>query len=484
MVFLLEITMSRWIRRFVIALSICVFVSSVISTLSSAFAKNVKGVTAAYEAKDAKDLTYFLTMSDIHFDPFIACYGPKKRPCPLIQELRKAPASAWSAILSKTDKASPQYRQDTNYTLLTSGLAAAKKAAAEKEVRFVLALGDFLGHDYRNLYKKYSGDASRGGFESFARKTMQFIANELEQTFPAISVYPVIGNNDSYHRDYISDPNGAFFHDTQKAWSQLIKDKNNRAQMQKTFGFGGYYSVIAEPGLRLVMLNTVLFSTKARGKATEAAAEQELNWLHQELQKAKEQNQRVIIAMHIPVGIDVYASLRIHLFRLIELWKTKYSDRYQAELKQFAPQIAGIFAGHLHSDWFQILTFKDSKDEIPVTGTPSISPIFGNNPGFKIYSYSSDTFELDDFVTYYYPINEHKPWRVEYDFNRIFQPNCQDCPIIHSMKLLKQTGNLSEQYKLFYAVSTHSQPIKEKWSPYYWCAIHDINASDYQRCLG
>lgn len=374
----------------------------------------------SYAATEQGKVAHFLVLSDIHFDPFITCYNQKKKPCPLLQQLQAAPASSWHAILFSNDKSVSQYKQDTNEELLTSALTAAKKVADVNHAQFVLILGDFLGHDFRRFYKKYAQDRSYANYQAFVRKTLEFINLELAKTFPTIDVYSLVGNNDSYRYDYYAEPNGAFFRETGSLWSRLIKNAANRSSMQSEFSQGGYYSVVVpeQPNLRIILLNTVLFSNKAKGKQVDGAAAQELSWLHNELQLAKEAHQRVIIAMHIPTGIDVYATLRIRLFTLIELWHKSYIEQFKKELKAYAPEIMAIFAGHLHSDWFQILTF-DHSVEVPISGIPAVSPIFGNNPGFKIFSYSTETMQLRDFVTYYYPLNDKRIWTTENVPNRL-----------------------------------------------------------------
>ena len=128
-----------------------------------------------------------------------------------------------------------------------------------------------------------------------------------------------------------------------------------------------------------------VFSHKAAGQGVDRAAINELQWLHNELVAAKNKKQNVLIAMHIPPGVDIYATLKIRLFRLIDLWYSFYTKRFDDELKQFAPEIIGVLAGHLHSDWTQVMTFENG--HIPISGTASISPFFGNSPGFKIYTY-------------------------------------------------------------------------------------------------
>src|SRR5471030_1833030 len=84
----------------------------------------------------------FLSLADIHFDPFISCYGTREKPCRIIQLLREANVNEWSGILAKLDNSKTAFRYDTNYPLLKSTLAAAKQAAIANHISFVIVLGD------------------------------------------------------------------------------------------------------------------------------------------------------------------------------------------------------------------------------------------------------------------------------------------------------------------------------------------------------
>jgi len=345
----------------------------------------------------------FLTLADIHYDPFVACH--QTVPCPLIQKLQRADVDQWHAILSQYDNDAPQYHIDTNSVLLFSSLVAAKQAAALHHVQFVMVLGDFLAHDYRLQYIKFTRDHSRAHYQLFVKKTLIFLNNELARTFPSLTVYMVEGNNDSYRGDYYSSPNSQFFLDTAERWSELIQSSANRSIMKKEFSQSGYYAIDVPnvPSLRLIVMNTVLFSYKSKGEHIDEAAKKELAWLHNQLSLAKSKKQQVLIAMHIPPGIDIYASLKIRLFRLVALWMPAYTMQFEEELKQFSTEIVGILAGHLHSDWSQIIS-TDHGQGIPMSGTPSISPIFGNNPGFKIYTYTPGQ-KLERAETHNYLLN-------------------------------------------------------------------------------
>jgi len=406
------------------------------------------------ETPSASSSIHFLSLADIHFDPFISCQN--KVPCPLVEKLRQAPANQWAMILAKYDTALPQDKQDSNYPLLVSALQAAKKVGEAKHVQFVLILGDFLGHDFRSHYKKYSTDPHIAGYVSFVKKTFEFLMGELQRTFPTTDVYTVVGNNDSYQGDYFSKPKGRFFQEMATRWSGLIKNKSNQSSMAKTFATAGYYALTipGQPELRLIVLNSNLFSSERIGRGLEEAANQELEWLHKELIDVKEKHQKAFIAMHIPMGIDIYKSLRVRLFTLLGLWQSSDRQRFQVELQEFSQDISAVFTGHLHSDFFQVMNLGRT-NAILMAGTPSISPIFGNNPGFKIYAYSAASLALEDFITYYFPLNNEKAWGMENDFNRLYQPNCHDCPHFSSSAL---------------------------WAPYYWCAIGKWVGSDDKMC--
>lgn len=368
-------------------------------------------------AKNNNDLSfYFLAFADIHFDPFAACYG-KTVPCSLLERLRAASVNDWPMMLSAGDQSAPRYRRDTNYVLLTQSLLEAKTAAKKNHADFVLVLGDTLGHDFQRYYKKYTRDKKMIGYRDFVHKTLEFVNRELSRTFPDTSVFMVTGNNDTYSRNYQSVPRGLFFARTGALWSTLIKDADSRAAMRRAFSAGGYYAVDVpgDSAVRLIVLNSVLFSVKAIGAAAEQAASDQLGWLHDQLQQAKQHHQRILIALHIPPGIDVYATRRWRLFTLLEFWKSDPLARFKRELAPYHSQIIAIFSGHLHYDWSQSLRV-DGLHDIPVVSVPSVSPFFGNDPSFKIYHYSAVSGGVNEIDTYTFSVSGERTSSLEHAY--------------------------------------------------------------------
>lgn len=345
----------------------------------------------------------FISLSDIHFDPYFAC-TQANRSCKMFDLLQKTPYQKWQIIFSEYSQEKEKSYSDTNYTLLKSTLEQAYQVKLEKHPQFVLILGDFLSHNFREQYYRYSKDKTRASYHAFVKKTLQFLTNEIEKTFPQVDVYPLVGNNDSYTGDYSVIINGDFFRDTSITWSELIKNKNNLENFRSSFLKAGYYEIETSSDNKIIMLNTVLFSEKVRNKSQKQAALLQLNWLHKKLEFAKAHRQHVILAFHIPIGIDPFATIKNN-FDVKNFWQTGYMNKFETELKQFSTVITAMLAGHVHRESFQFMLPKQLEN-IPIYITPSVSPIFGNNPAFKVYYYDSTSFKITKFETYYYSLNQ------------------------------------------------------------------------------
>lgn len=421
----------------------------------------------------------FLSISDIHFDPFYSC-NTAAATCSIIETLRKAPASDWQTILTSNAKQNQSYGKDTSYSLFASSLEEIKKESAYYHVRFALVLGDFLAHDFKQHYQQYTGDTSSEGLHSFVDKTLQFMVLSLKHNLPNIDIYPVVGNNDGYSEHYVSEP--LFYKNSGPIFAQLIHDKIKQTDMVDQFSKNGYYALTipTQPAIRLIVLNTTLFSQQATG--TDAAGQEELSWLHKEVSLLAQRNQKALLALHIPVGPDIYDTIKQG--KTVTFWRTEATKNFLTEMNQYSDHIIAILPGHVHVDWFQIIHTTANKSII-VTATPSISPVIGNNPGFKIYRYAQRSEKIKDYITYYYPLAQQQPWAIEYDFKKIYQPDCQECDLLNGIQNIQASGSLAEHYKKFYALGRDVQPITKnnQWLPYYYCAINHVAIADYEHCI-
>lgn len=433
---------------------------------------------------------YFLSISDVHFDPFATCETQNTNDvCPIVTALMAAEVNQWPAVFEQySSKKLAGYGTDTNYALLLSSLAEMRMLNDHYHPQFMLLIGDYLAHNFQQKYMLYSGNTSQQGYQSFVKKTMQFLTDEFHATLPTLPIYPVIGNNDSYRGDYISDPNGAFYRDTADAWLVFFANPINRLKFLQNFRYAGYYAVMptSNSQARVLILNSVLFSMHAKGENIADAAEAQLSWLHQQLSQAQSLRQSVWLVFHIPVGIDAYNTSMTGT--TTSFWQMPYTQTFLSLVNQYSSTITGIFTSHLHMDGFELLN--SSAGATLDSFTPSIAPSSGNNPGIKVFQYNHLSFVLNDFITYYLPLDNastdtnKQSWQQLYDFNAIFQPQCQQCLLINGMHQLQKNNSLVSRFVQYFAVGTSTEPISKpvNW-PYYWCSISHFTVSDFQKCV-
>ena len=442
-------------------------------SLQQLFSRSVLVMLLLFSAPTWAGSSSFVSVADIHFDPFDTCVN--SAPCPLIQQLETAPASAWAQILTAAVTTNPVDKHDTNFVLLQSALSAIHISTDQNPPQFILVLGDLLAHHFDDKYQKYAADKSQAGYAQFVKKTIEFLTQEFNLKFPTTDVFMTMGNNDSYLGDNTTETNGAFFADTGKQWAQLIRNEKSRQQMQSTFASAGYYAVDlpGQPGLRLIVLNSNIFSSHAIVSGTPAT--DELDWFDQQMQLAQQQNKKVLIAAHIPAGIDVFASVIQQPFRIIEMWQPQFTAHYVKTIQTYGANIVGILTAHTHSDSFQIITTQHG-NKIPVSSTPSISPINGNNPGFKVYNFNSNY--LLNCTTFYTPL-AILDWQQEYDFDKTYGAKA----LVTGIEQIRAFSSLAQTYQLYYDTTSNTDPIHHLFNPYYWCQLSVVTAAEYQACM-
>jgi sphingomyelin phosphodiesterase acid-like 3 len=415
----------------------------------------VPGVTVAAKAQPVT--IHFITLSDIHFNPFYSCQL-KQQSCVIIDKLRHASVVQWPEILAKANEKLSCYGEDTNYALFNSSLAALKKQAEENQVAFVLVLGDLLSHQFTENYQHYTGDKSQQGIQSFVDKTMQFISLALQKTFADRNVYMTVGNNDSYGAHYTSNP--LFYKNIAPIWASLIKESATRHDMVSGFARAGYYALTLpqQKNVDLIVLNTTYFSIY--GKGMQAEADRELIWLAGELARLKKQQHKALLLLHIPFIVAQTKPSEKTVPKL-GLWQDAYQQRFLKLLANYSTQVMVILPGHLHMDWFQLINLAKGQ-AILVSATPAISPIIGNNPGFKVYQYDPHTLSLQDYANYYLDLNgvSHQ-WQLEYDFKQRYAVSCSHCGLSTSIKRLQNPACLDGFYKNYFAVGRNPDELSQ-----------------------
>jgi len=168
-------------------------------------------------------------------------------------------------------------------------------------------------------------------------------------------------------------------------WGMWLSDS-----AKSTMEYGGYYTDIITPGLRIVSFNTMycdsdnfwlwLNDTDPTGQ---------LAWLAKVLDSAEQKNEKVYVIGHIPPGSSGCYSA--------------YGQRYYNIINQYNNTVIGQFFGHSHEDYFEV--FRDVETNLIPTNLaficPSITSYIGINPTFRLYQYNTDSFVIENYFQYY-----------------------------------------------------------------------------------
>lgn len=305
-----------------------------------------------------------------------------------------------------------QYDEDTGMILWNAFLAKADSVISENNPDFIVYGGDLPTHVN---FDPPLPDSAR----KIHNKNIETILTDLRDlaTRHQISLMYLPGNNDGIAGDYASfaDENG-------ETPLDLIPENNNPYPMVNMNTSGknppyiasnpepkiGYFSAVPIKGLRVIAMNTVLHSKKyyaadSTNQMTDAA--EQMSWVARQLDSAKKHQEKALIALHIPPGIDAY-NYQVAK-NLATNWKVypkpnDWNNQFLQILNDHQATVIGVLYGHTHMD--ELRRFYNpsgtSVTEIGISA-PGVTPGHGNNPGFKIVNYDATSKELLDFTTYY-----------------------------------------------------------------------------------
>jgi hypothetical protein len=416
-----------------------------------------------------------LLISDIHLDPLA---DPA-----IVKQLIAAPVAQWEAIFeSSQQKSFSPYGSDTNYPLFVSALAA---VAARAPFDYVVFTGDALRHNFSQAFVAAGGTADQ--FPEFAANTEAFVVQELQSRLK-VPVIAALGNDDSGCGDYQIPPDGPFLASTANALTVLA----GSPEAKSTFQLGGYFSV-AHPTVanqEILVLNTIFWSASYKSCAADSGdpGEAEMKWLGWKLYSAKLQHHGVTLAMHIPPGMDAYTSAHGQCQAPTSFWQARYSTEFSALMSSYSDVVQRAFAGHTHMDDFRFVAADPPPGEgasMALRLTPSVSPIFKNNPAFSIMSYSLTTADVLDITTYFLALSSPTPsWAKEYQFDSAYQVGSFSAANLSAIAAAIRSGDGRGRatYENYFAVSTHSG-IHASNLAFYTCALDHFDASSYSDCV-
>ncbi len=442
----------------------------------------------------------FLLTSDIHFNPMA---DPA-----LVSALSASPPTQWESILNQSKfTAFSRYGQDTNWWLLRSALNQMRQTLPNPA--FILITGDLLAHDFPATFAKAMHDNDREHYRAFVRKTIDFLALQLRQRFADTQILPAIGNNDEECGNYSIHPYGMFLLDTADLARNLAHADD--AFVDSWQHLGSYNVPLPSvPGIRILVLNTVFFSKKYHAASFQdgcasvpsTGGNYLLEWLEAQLSQAKQAHEKVWLVFHIPPGIDGYSTIQQYLSlshgtaaptaqlclqAIVPMWVPSWTARFDGLLQKYDGTVIANLAGHTHTDDFRLINTGGSNPSF-VLINPPVSPVYGQNPAFRIVTYAADG-TLSDQTTYYLTNLKHASrdvagrWKNEYTFSRKWRKPQLDATSLGAIYDQIQANHKDRDlwFKL-YNVSHAGEPVPPASLRGFYCAIGSLDPDSYEAC--
>lgn len=417
-----------------------------------------------------------VVFSDVHFNPF---YDPS-----LFRRLVSSDASEWASIFKTSRITAPSaWNSDTNYPLLVLALSSIRRNLGASPL--IICTGDLLGHYIPQTFYQLYGSHDEAAMKAFTDKTFAFVARQVRSSVRNIPVMFAVGNIDSY-TGY--GPDSSFLSNTAElVYTHLLNGAVDHQAFLNTFTSGGYYS--AEPlgrGLVVIGLNTNPFASLVPGD-NDFAVDTELAWLDSRLASAKARGQKVWLLMHVPPGADTVTTATKnldkygHLASATMMWKPDYQGHFLQILSNYPGVVTLTLAAHTHMDEYRILSPYNVLDQ-----APAISPCFGNDPAFKVLTFTHHTFTPTDYRSVNYDLATLPgQFNSYYTFSAAYS---MQGPLDSSLAQLYPalvTNNAKQAlYRGLYESGHNSaSPITNTNWPVFACGIGKMAQSDFIDCV-
>ncbi len=428
--------------------------------------------------------------SDVHFQPFIDPFetgsatptlnsSTTKANKALVTQLDAADASAWPAILAAAgNSALPAFLTDTNYTLLSLTLDSIKQNLGTSPA--VLFTGDFLGHGMNLLYLAYTVNKTNADADAFVDKTLTYVLQQIRTAMGATPVYFTLGNCDSYTDE---GPDSNFLaNNAQQLYTLALNGVGNEQDVINSLTNGGYYSV--EPAgmnLMIISLNTFALSPGLTADPTMIA--DQFTWFQTQLAAASAAGMKVWLLMHAPPGAVESATAASpndtngQITTATMMWTDNNQEQFMGIIEQYPGVIAMTLAGHTHMDEFRLIS-----PGVALAVTAGISPYFGNNPAYKIFTLDGVSLAPFDYSAVNCNLSTTPvAFRSYYTFSQAYE---LEGPLATSLlelfPALQASGVAKTQYQgAFYSGNNTNNPITIMNWPVYWCGIGYMDEQEF-----
>ncbi|XP_026496975.2 sphingomyelin phosphodiesterase 1-like isoform X1 [Vanessa tameamea] len=315
-----------------------------------------------------------------------------------------------------------------------------------KDINIVYYMGDNIDHHiWETTYE-------------LINEVNMYIIDKMKKEFDDVLILPCIGNHESQPTNQFAPSsikgdklNTTWLYESFASKWNIYLTEDAKATVREHGGF----SMLVRPGLRVISINNnIAYKYNWWLVYDPLDSKRHLEWLVRELHKAELAGESVHILAHIPPGVQ----------DLIYTWTREYNR----VVTRFSRTIKGEFNGHSHSDLYKIFYSTENGSPINmawVTGSATAYSYYNMN--YKIATFDTTSFELNNIVNYVYNLTEanltphRRPhWFQLYDMKNSFGINDLSASTINDLTYDMVTNKLDilDLYSAFF-----SKVSDERW---------------------
>ncbi|XP_022919311.2 sphingomyelin phosphodiesterase-like [Onthophagus taurus] len=340
------------------------------------------------------------------------------------------------------------------------------------DVKYVYFTGDIIAHTWKTTKESNT-------------KVIQQLSREFKKYFKSTKVFPILGNHEAHPCDYYAPLNVSLesvstqwlFDMVSSEWSEWLPES-----AQETLKIGGYYTVLVEPGFRIIALNSnVCYIYNLWLVHNDYDQYSQLKWLVETLTEAEKKGEFVHILSHIPPGG-------------IECWKI-WLKNFNRIIRRFSKNVRAQFNGHTHLDEIRIFLDETKSQAVNVAyNGGSFTTFIGNNPNYRVYDISPEN-DVIDYQEYIYNLTEanrnpNSPpnWFKLYSFKEAYGLKSTNLSDLYDLTLrMKKDPEklLLKQYYKFYTRESDvkmTEPCNSKCLDNLMCSITGVDFKDSVKC--
>ena len=258
------------------------------------------------------------------------------------------------------------------------------------------------------LMDTYTFDVAKQTEES-TKNNVKIQSDLLKEKLPGIKVYPTPGNHDISKVNFWKYP-------PQSAWMLDFMSEQFKgwlsSEAYETFKYGGYYTELLHPGLRLITFLGAYFEldniygfkydpiTNDPGNMTQ--------WINQTLALARANGERVLFMSHECMGVKAQGFDELY---------SKFNQAFYEMMKEYSDIVISHLCGHAHYD--SVRVYPDVEN--PVFASlmfPAMTSKYNLDPRFKLMTFEkSSVKQLDTYVLDVEQCNKDNlhNWTFEYN---------------------------------------------------------------------